>query len=857
MAIKDIFNTISKGGFGSAVTKFRGNPNPGNGFVQADLPWSSQSDSFFGPKNLSPDRADGIYPYRLVVVDVNDNNSIVGEGGQSDSAEVVKYQSDTGGVQYTIGNSFAWEFILPITPQQLSITDNYAINTTATMRGVVEEHNGVKFKTISASGTTGIWPTRPGAEDDLAGEGRALLGNIKSALTGVVDSFETLIEGGKTAPKSPNILGDEGGVKTGYFQAQLMQQFLEQYAMAKKNPDNKSWRLVFDCPKTNESFVVTPQMYTVTKNERSPGESLWNMQFKAWKRIEINQKGPSAVDSNLVPLDPNFFQTLNNTLDNTRSLMSNSLNLVKAVRADFRKPFDTLRKLTLLVKDFVGIAKTVADLPNQIGQDINDATKKRAADLSGPPEDSRSPSKVKAILSSIKNEQTLNEGMSGAEVKSGELGTGAKDNSDISPLNNVFDEPEGNYDFLSLVEVDTLQLTPKQTFAIEDEVELNSLISIEEIKESISEIRDLTLDLTNNFGAGDQFFSDTFGRPDPKTRATPMTIDEFELISSLEETILQLNLMVSTRDFDDNRTQSSLEYVGGLADDSGIPFNSSVTAKKLVPVPYNLTLQQISARYLGDADRYNEIITLNNLRSPYIDEDGFSYSFLSNGDGRQFNILTNENLFINQKVTLSSSTQPAFIRKITAIERITDTNYLISVDGLDNLDILTTGDNAQMKAFLPGTVNSQNQIYIPSDEPVEQQSRTFDIPFLNDDTLTSLSKIDWLLEDNGDVVLNSFGEAALANGTNNIVQALRMKIKTVKGTILSNPDFGMGIKPGVSVSDIVIEESLNNLRSMILADPRFSGIEKIEMNILPPDLSITIVVTLAGGRGVFPINFTV
>ena len=832
----------------------------GQKFAQGALPWAEQKDSFFAPSFLDPERANGLYPYRLIVISAKTNAIIndIGSFGGSGSNEVVKNQTNTGGVLYTLSAPRgSWEFLLPITPQQLNITDHYAITTTATMRGVVEEHNGIKFKTITASGTTGIWPTRETTEDDTAGQGQALLGGITSALDGIVDSFNTLVDFGKTPPKSPNIMGQDGGVTTGYFQALLLQQFIEQYVMAKKNPENKHWRLVFDCPKTNESFVVTPQIYTVSKNQRSPGESLWNMQFKAWKRVELARGLEDLGKSNLIPLDPNFFQTLNNSLDNARSLMSSSLNLIKAVRADFRKPFDTLRKFTLLIKDFNGIVKAVSDLPNQIGRDISDATKKRSADLEGIPEDSRTPRKVSAILASVKSELALNEGMSGAEVKSGELGTGAKDSGAISPLNKVFDEPEGNYDFLSLIDIEGLELTPKQTFAIEDEIELNSLISIEEIKEGIKEIQDLILSLTNNFGAGDQFFSTIYGRPAPKVRSTPMSIDEFELIAAMEEVVLQLNLMVSTRDFEDNRTQSSLEYVGGLAQDSNIPFNSSATSKKLVPIPFNLTLQQISARYLGDADRYNEIITLNDLRSPYIDEDGFFYSLLSNGDSRQFNIITKENLFIGQKVTLSSATVSAFIRKITAIEKITDSNYLISVDGLDNLNTLTTTDLAKVKAFLPGTVNSQNQIYIPSDIVSEKQSRSFDIPFLNDDTLTSLSKIDWLLEDNGDIVINSFGEAALANGLTNIVQALKMKINTVKGTILSNPDFGMGIRHGMHVTDITVEKSLNDLKNMIVSDPRFSGVEKIEINVLPPDLSITIVAVLANGKGIFPINFTV
>jgi hypothetical protein len=316
-------------------------------------------------------------------------------------------------------------------------------------------------------------------------------------------------------------------------------------------------------------------------------------------------------------------------------------------------------------------------------------------------------------------------------------------------------------------------------------------------------------------------------------------------------------MLTSTREFDDVRTQSPLEYVGGLAEDSGIEFNVDASSKYLAPVPFGLTIQEISARYLGDIDRYNEIITLNNLRSPYIDEDGFSYSFLSNGDGRQFNINTDTNLFIGQKIQLSSNTVPMFTRKITGIEKISDVNYLITVDGLSNLDILKSSENASLKAFLPGTVNSQNQIYIPSDLPADDELRTFDIPFLEEDDLTGLSKVDWLLDDKGDVVLNSFGEVALANGLNNIVQAVRTKIRTTKGQLLEDTTYGLGLTPGLNVTDVSIEELSKDLRDMILQDSRFEDVDKIEIVVLPPTINITIKAVLANGRGLFPINFNI
>jgi len=848
----------------------------GLNFKQSTLPWfEERKDSFFGPAELMPERVDGIYPYRLLVVDVRFGNSIV--NGFFDAIDVTKYKSDTGGIQYSFDENahFSWEFILPITPQQLSITDQFAINTSATMRGVVEEHNGVKFKMISASGTTGIWPSRGKIiVPDKIPFLDTFFAETSAAATAIAKAAKRLINGGNTPPDGASTsvdfhpMADNGGTNTGYFQAQLLQQFLEQYSMAKKDPNNKHWRLVFDCPKTNESFVVTPVTFTNTKSQRSPGETLFNMQFKAWKRIKLNSL-LFQTDSNIESIDVNFLQTLVNGLDNARSLMSSLTNIIKAVRADFRKPFDLLRKVTLLAKDIGGFAFAVSDLPNQIGKDISSATKKRSADLAqserlfaaafGGRSDNTTTSqkKIRGAISSIKSNNNKNEGVSDEDIEAGQLGVEARDANRASPVNDVFDNPEENFDFNAGTPISELDLTPKQQAAIQDEIELNSLLSIEEVKDITVEIQNLILDLTNNFGAGSAFFSKTFNRPPPKERAVPMSIEEFQLITALEEAVLKLHILTATRQFDDDRTQSPLEYVGGLADDSGIEFDQSSTSKILTPVPFGLTIQQISARLLKDPDRYNEIITLNNLRSPYIDEDGFFYALLTNGDDRQLSIGSDENLFIGQKIQLSSNVINMFTRKISAIEKIADGNYLVTVDGLGNLSSLKTSDNAKIKAFLPGTTNSQNQIYIPSKQALPPEARTFDIPYLKGDTLTGLSKIDWLLQDDGDLVINSFGEVNLANGINNIMQALKMEIVTEKGWLLSNTNYGLNMRIGANVTDLVVENVLKDLRAMILQDSRFEGVDSIEMNILPPTISLTIQARLANGRGVFPINLTI
>jgi hypothetical protein len=179
------------------------------------------------------------------------------------------------------------------------------------------------------------------------------------------------------------------------------------------------------------------------------------------------------------------------------------------------------------------------------------------------------------------------------------------------------------------------------------------------------------------------------------------------------------------------------------------------------------------------------------------------------------------------------------------------------VDGLDNLSTLKTSENAKMVAFLPGTVNSQNMIYIPSDEVAPDGDDTFSIPYLEEDELSGLSKIDWLLTDTGDLALDATGDFRLANGLTNIIQAIRQKIVTKKGALFAHPNYGLGVSPGTSHADILAGDIFDDMRDMIEQDPRFSGIERLILDIKGPVLSIKAEIALIGNRGLLPINFEV
>src|SRR5271166_1809368 len=48
--------------------------------------------------------------------------------------------------------------VLPIAPQHIQMTTPPAINTTVTMKGIIEEHNGAPLRNITISGTMGVAP---------------------------------------------------------------------------------------------------------------------------------------------------------------------------------------------------------------------------------------------------------------------------------------------------------------------------------------------------------------------------------------------------------------------------------------------------------------------------------------------------------------------------------------------------------------------------------------------------------------------------------------------------------------------------------------------------------------------------
>lgn len=836
------------------------------------LPWGQGSPTpsispFYLYLKIDPQRWNQLFPYRLLVVDTSKNNRVVNGAVPSSSLTVKAYDQGTSTISFT-PTGYSWIFQLQITPQQLSIVDQYAINTSATLRGILEEHNGIKFKMISASGTMGVWPSRssvtnppqsPNVLQSVFGGTIAAASSLATQAQNVVRTFSTNSPNSKPVTPSPLDSSFPGPTSTGYYQALAMQQFLEQYSEAKKNPANASWRLVFDIPKQNQSFVVTPMQFTWNQSVAKPMEIQYQLQFKAWRRISLNEI-PQEVAAEPYTITPGLLQRVLNTITEARLTMSSAIGIIGAVTSDVNQVFSIMSQTALFVKDALGVVTAASDLPSSIVKDFQSAIQQYTFSNSAAILAAVTTTAGAAAARAIVLASNQRNGLSQTAANNGQLGNNIANSQQTNNAATIFNNPNANVDLLDQIPNNQLVLNTAQQNKLNN-ILSNTSLTVQQLKNNANSILALANQLEDYFGAGTLLYSQLFNLSPPPVTTQQMSINQFLILDTLYEMIQSINNLTATTQVTDNSIEDSLQYVAGLATLSDIPFTVP-TAKIIVPVPMNTTIEGIAARYLGDPNRWLEIATLNKLQEPYIDPDGFQLPLISNAIGRQVIVSSNQNLYLGQTVTLMGFNQIQQSRNITNITALPNGNYLLTLDGLANLDNFTIASNSYVQAYLPNTVNWMQKIYIPSDLSPAQMVGQVNVILpqsvqLSGDPLAQISGVDWLINpETGDLVIDKYGNFQLAYGMQNIIQWLFLLFQTVLNSYLIHPEFGIGVSPGTSISDIDLQQLYAQINQQIVNDPRFAGVTNLQLQASPPNLGITLGVQVAGTTGIFPVTFS-
>ncbi len=308
-----------------------------------------------------------------------------------------------------------------------------------------------------------------------------------------------------------------------------------------------------------------------------------------------------------------------------------------------------------------------------------------------------------------------------------------------------------------------------------------------------------------------------------------------------------------------SNVKSKVLNANSIISNPNIELNTS-KSKKAVPVIYDKTIAEMAQIYLGDAERATELVLLNGLVPPFIDENGTIATFLSNATGTSFNIADGSALYIGQKIILSSTTVVPFSRAILDVKKLSSGHYMVTVDGASTLNTLKLANSAKMTWFKRGTVNSNNTIFIPSNldlGEVPKRMRPLPYYFKDTDGLSRYSGVDIALGSNSDIIMDTNGRVGLVGGLANLEQALRLKFITAKGTLNRHPGYGCGIVPGTSVADTSASDIRDQAEATVSSDRRFGEIQFIQVSIAGPIVNIRGAVSVNATDSVLPFSMSI
>jgi hypothetical protein len=813
---------------------------------------------------------------------------------------------DEGKGDYTIT---PWRFTLPIAPQELQVSMPVADKIEATLGGYNETFGGAPFRNISFSGTTGVVPECPdgGNRSTVNGGAGGMISRfVSSSISPITKSATTIATG-----SPPRITNEDKGAPwlTGFWMFHQLRHFLEGYIAIKGRADKLSQgdtddngnkilgravhpgqiRLAFGMYRDNSMYLCRLVNFEMRRSADSPLEYKYNLQLQAYKRIEISQLGkPFEAFKSPIP-KKNIISRALNTIKAVRKITAQINNLINT---GLTGPLATIAELSRTfsgtLKDTAGIARSLVDLPATLVHSVLNTAIEIKRQMDAGAFDVRgtfsgtdalykaidakmailenkvyNPPGGSAVSGQIQQTQTSSLSTNNQPAQGGQGNapssfrqTDSVSKKQMNSLNLDTNDLIQSSPEIAETSVSDLPLNAQQKQQLQAEIDASAKIGVHDIETTRDAVQQ-NLDIyIQSIGAWDSTYNATYGLPDSTTPQREPTREELDVIFAINDFISSMDQFIGylkDQGGSNTPTVTSIEYIAGLAERSGIDF-SVPRSKYAVPMPHGSTLERVAMRYLGDANRWHEIAALNGLRAPYIDEEGFQIPLLVNGNRDEVTIGTKESLFIGQPVWLSSKTVRRESRRVVGIRQIDASSFILTLNRTPDLDRFQVRSSAVLEAYLPGTTNSTQVIYIPSNGIQSLDESVANIPGIDPyDPLLKVGGIDWLLTTDMDLVVAPYGDNPLATGLISLVQNALVAFKTQKGDLLQHPQWGFGLKIGTSVADLDLSGLISDLESFFNADPAISGLQSVNIQLIGSTLIINAQLGVRGANQTIPI----
>ena len=833
------------------------------GTVLPPLPFNAGDPSSTSHKitSILPENWNQVFPYGFALYEADPTGNI--------------FRLAQGALLIPFGGINRISLSLPPTSIRWSIP--FATELTATNGGVIEEHNGVVFRPISIEGSTGLMPTRGNPnggilDNSLVKAAASLIPATTSAITTLVKQITAVgnsIVGSSSSAQGQFSLNGASSIlsQSGYVSFWLLSNFLVAYEEAKKKVQYQNLRLVFEVPKDNMGYVVSLGNFEAGKTAQTVYPYSYQIQMTGFDLVDLSNIGGAlaSYDAPTIPTpsNPGAIKAVLNVLSAGRNAMLAQQNVLLAANADATDILNGFQQAFLSVKGLVSTPTDISDFANSVAANAtqlfqgdfatvlaNTWTQQQA--LGNPDAAQALGSSVQTTQSSVPSNQPVTTTPQGETVNPNSAANQASPQSQglMTALNLALADPTiaQTIPTSSFTAPASLQQAMTQQLSDANNTSANDIRTLNDKLQNASDLLAFTTD------SMDPDYQQTFNLIPPTGIVRQLTEDDVILQSSMQESIAGYDSLLATGELYNEREPDPFVLANQYLD----PTDQLISPISCYPVvvEQGSSVDKLAQRYLGDANRAEEIILLNGLRAPYIDETGFVVQM--SGIGSRTCIVSSlTNLIIGQTVTIKGKGVASQRRTIVNLQDFGTGLYQVTFDGDSSLNLeIPQSTNPNFTARLPGCVGSNDIILMPSQVDLGQIAER---PTYLQSQLTNAEKVfkvDIALGPNGDYIKDQNGDWVLAYGYTNALQALSLKVQTGRGELEQAPEFGLPLRIGQRTSDIPASELNNMVYRQVTMDPRFFTAQ-VAATVTGTVANINVNAIGAQNTGIIPVNFQV
>jgi hypothetical protein len=463
------------------------------------------------------------------------------------------------------GNSPFTDFSLPLAPQSIKQSEEFAIAIKPTQGGTTTTHSGNRYKTLNIKGTTGIQPFR--------GEGGV---NKKTG--------EAIFQ-----PKQLRY-------KSGYEVFIRLRNWFRAYHEYKKTAGKtgKNLRLVFKNYKDGEFLIVELEKFDMDKSAGRAFLYDYDLEFKVLAHLSFQELGNRTTGFE------DALETAVQAIDTARGVFLRSQGILRQVESTYESVVvEPLRKTSLAIKALLGIGTVAADM----GSKAIKNTVSEAATLS--------------ILLGLAKQQKANKttGALDSRLAQANLPVDLKSAAKLQGSSAITGLGE------ALMAMDPSTFPAASQTALAQELVDSQKLPRSFYNQTLSELDRVKQNAEDFFNLGDSDYDTLFGRTAtlsaPSTKAP--TAAELEILNAFNEASMAICLLLSTDDLFKSSYDDRIQDMINRFDGNIELFAES--AVKQSQYKAGTTLERIAQDELGNAGRWGEIAEVNGLKAPYVTDD--------------------------------------------------------------------------------------------------------------------------------------------------------------------------------------------------------------------------------------------